>query len=81
MATRRLTYMDLLDPLQNATIILVRCRTTNTAGRELLCRSTTRLKARWYEIVITLAILNLKLEEIAEVRASTRWRLWALLEG
>jgi hypothetical protein len=38
------------------------------------------LKARWYEIVITLAILNLKLEEIAEVRASARLRLWVLLE-
>ena len=61
--------MDLLDLPQNATIMLVRCRIINTAGRELLWRSTTRLKARWYEIVITLALLNLKLEGIAEVRA------------
>jgi hypothetical protein len=81
MATRRLTYIDLLDPPQNATIILVRCGIINSAGRELLWRSTTLLKARWYEIVITLALLNLKLEEIAEVRASPRLRLWVLLEG
>jgi hypothetical protein len=30
---------------------------------------------------MTHAPLNLKLKEIAEVRASTRWRLWAVLEG
>ena len=81
MATQRLTYMDLLDPPQNATIMLVRCRIINTAGSELLRRSTTRLKARWYEIVITLGLLSLKLEGIAEVRASARFRLWVILEG
>jgi hypothetical protein len=32
-------------------------------------------------MVIILALLNLKPEEIAEVRASTRWRLQVLLEG
>jgi hypothetical protein len=47
----------------------------------LLWRSTTLLEARWYEIVITLDVLSLKLEEITEVRAVARLRLWLLSEG
>jgi hypothetical protein len=61
-------------------IILVRCRIINTSGRKLLWRNATPLQARWYEIVITLDLLNLKLEGVAEVRASARFRLWSLLE-
>jgi hypothetical protein len=62
-------------------IILVCTLISNTAGRELLWRSTTLLEARWYEIVITLNLLSLKLEQITEVRAVARLRLWALSGG
>jgi hypothetical protein len=81
MATRRLTYMDLLDPAAKPYDNISGCRIIKTAGRGLLWRSTTSLKARWHEIVITLDLLNLKLEEVAEVRAAARFRLWRLLDG
>jgi|GEM_PF-7120933 len=74
MATWRLTYMDSLAPQPNPSIMLVSCPTIDDAARELLWRSTTPFKARWYEIAITLGVLKLKLEQNAEVRAAARFR-------
>lgn len=65
MATRRLTYMDSLAPQPNPSIMLVSCPTIDDDARELPWQSTTPFKARWYEIAITLDVMNLKLEEIA----------------
>jgi hypothetical protein len=81
MATRRLTYMDSLAPQPNPSIMPVSCPIIDDAARELPWQSTTPFRARWYEIAITLDVLNSKLEQIAEVRSSARFRKSMLLAG